>query len=123
MVLVAGTAAHVTIPHRGRVSVKEGPLVDGHQPSATLLLESAARAYGRRCVGLILTGMGHDGADGMVAIKNAGGKTIAQSQDSCVVFGMPGAAIAKGAAEFIIHGDDLSEAVVTFAKGGTLSKD
>ena len=77
---------HLIVPQRGKVALKSGEPRDGHIPSATLLLESAAKAYGRRTVGLILTGMGADGADGMVAIKGAGGRTVAQSQESCVVF-------------------------------------
>ena len=79
-------------------------------------MESAAQAYGKRCLGVILTGMGHDGAEGMLAIRNAGGRTIAQSQDSCMVFGMPGAAIAKGAVEQIVHADQLASAVLQHAR-------
>ena len=82
-----------------------------------MLLESAAKAYGRRTVGIILTGMGSDGAEGMLAIKSAGGKTLAQSQDSCVVFGMPQAAIAKKAVDQIIHGDEMSQALLKLARG------
>ena len=78
---------------------------------------SAAKAYGRRTVGLILTGMGADGADGMVAIKSAGGRTVAQSQESCVVFGMPGVAIARNAVEHVAHGDDLAAVLLKLARG------
>lgn len=121
-VLIAPPAQHLVIAQRGRVALRGGEPKDGHIPSATLLLESAAKTYGRRTVGVVLTGMGSDGAEGMLAIKNAGGKTIAQSQESCVVFGMPGAAIARGAVEHVIHGDDLSGVLMRLAKGEAVQK-
>ncbi len=89
-------------------------------PSATLLLESAAKAYGRRAVGVILTGMGADGADGLLAIKQAGGRTVAQNQESCVVFGMPGAAIAKDAVDHVVHGDSIGAAAAQAGAGEKL---
>jgi len=115
--LVAPPGHHLIIPGRGRVLLRTGEPHDGHLPSATLLLESAAKTYGRRALGIILTGMGSDGVDGMVAIKAAGGKTIAQNQESCVVFGMPGAAIAKNAAQHIVHSDELASVVLRLARG------
>jgi two-component system chemotaxis response regulator CheB len=115
--LVAPPGHHLLIPGRGRVLLRPGEPHDGHLPSGTLLLESAAKTYGRRAVGMILTGMGSDGADGMLAIKTAGGKTIAQNQESCVVFGMPGAAIAKNAAQYIVHSDDLGATLLRMARG------
>lgn len=116
-VLIAPAAAHTTIPMRGKLAVKQGEAREGHIPSATLLLESAARAYGRRALGMILTGMGNDGVDGMAAIRAAAGKTVAQSQESCVVFGMPGAAIARGVVDHVVHGDELSGAIVRLCRG------
>jgi two-component system chemotaxis response regulator CheB len=121
-VLIAPPAHHLVIPQRGRVALRGGEPKDGHIPSGTLLLESAAKTYGRRTVGVVLTGMGNDGAEGMAAIKAAGGKTIVQSQESCVVFGMPGASIAKGAADHIVHGDDLSQTFIKLAKGEPIPK-
>ncbi|MBK7865066.1 MAG: chemotaxis-specific protein-glutamate methyltransferase CheB [Archangiaceae bacterium] len=122
VVLIAPPAQHLVVSQRGRVALRGGEPKDGHIPSGTLLLESAAKTYGRRTVGVVLTGMGSDGADGMLAIKNAGGKTIAQSQESCVVFGMPGASIARGAIEHVVHGDDLSGVLIRLAKGESLPK-
>lgn len=116
-VLIAPSDAHLVIPARGRVALQKGPAKDGHLPSASLLLESAARAYGRRAVGCVLTGMGNDGVDGVAAIRGAGGKTVAQSQESSVVFGMPGAAIARGVIDHVVHGDDLARALVRLAQG------
>lgn len=73
--------------------------------------------YGKRTVGVILTGMGTDGVDGLAAIRAAGGRTLAQSQDSAVVFGMPGAAIAKGVVDLVVHGDDVAGVLVKLARG------
>lgn len=121
-VLIAPPDAHLTIPSRGRVAVQAGPAKDGHLPSGSLLLESAAKAYGRRAVGCVLTGMGTDGADGVAAIRSGGGKTIAQSQESSVVFGMPGTAIARGVIDHVVHGDELARALVRLAQGKELPK-
>jgi two-component system, chemotaxis family, protein-glutamate methylesterase/glutaminase len=116
-VLIAPPGKHLVIQSRGRVTLQVGEPKEGHIPSASLLLDSVAKTYGRRAVGVILTGMGSDGADGMVAIRNVGGHTIAQSEESCVVFGMPGAAIAKHGAEQIVHGDDMSMSLLRLARG------
>ena len=109
-------------PQRGKLTLQQGPPRDGHVPSGSALLESAAKAYGRRAVGVVLTGMGSDGADGMVAVKAAGGRTIAQSQESCVVFGMPSAAIARGAAELTVHGDEMALVLLKLARGEQVNK-
>jgi len=116
-VLVAPADAHLSISGRGKVAVQPGPARDGHLPSANTLLESAAKVYGRRAVGVILTGMGNDGVDGLAAIRAAGGKTVAQNQESSVVFGMPGAAVARGLVDQQVHGDELAELLVKLARG------
>lgn len=120
LVLIAPPDKHLVVPSRGKVAIIAGEPRDGHVPSGSMLLESAAKTYGRRTVGVILTGMGSDGADGMLAIKNAGGRTVAQSQESCVVFGMPGAAIARNAVEHIAHGDELASVLMKLARGEKL---
>jgi two-component system chemotaxis response regulator CheB len=116
-VLIAPPGQHMHIPFRGRVALRSGVERDGHMPSGTVLLESAAKAYGRRTMGLILTGMGEDGAEGMLAIKQAGGLTLAQNEESCVVFGMPGAAVARKAVDHLVHGDDIAGALVRVIRG------
>src|SRR5205814_8187505 len=105
------------VPTGGRVMLAGGDPRDGHVPSGSSLLESVAKTYGRRAVGIVLTGMGNDGADGMAAVKAAGGRTLAQSEDSCVVFGMPGAAIALKVVDHVVHGDDLTQALIRLARG------
>jgi two-component system, chemotaxis family, protein-glutamate methylesterase/glutaminase len=119
-VLIAPPGMHMIIPFRGRVALKPGVERDGHMPSATVLLESAAKAYGRRALGVILTGMGEDGAAGMVAIKQAGGITLAQNEESCVVFGMPGAAVERNAVDHLVHGDEVGAALVRLSRGEAL---
>jgi len=78
------------------VRLAEGPIVSRHRPSVDVLFRSTARAAGLNSVGVILTGMGNDGADGMLAMRNAGAFTIAQDEATSVVFGMPREAIARG---------------------------
>ncbi|MGF1479711.1 MAG: chemotaxis-specific protein-glutamate methyltransferase CheB [Cyanophyceae cyanobacterium] len=90
---------HLALDSLGRFLHTVGEPVDGHRPSVTVMFRAVARFYGSAAAGILLTGMGRDGAAGMQAIAAAGGTTIAQDQASCVVFGMPKAAIALGAAQ------------------------
>jgi len=87
---------------RGSLHLDEGPPQHGFRPSATPLFRSVARAFGATACGVILTGMGDDGSDGLRALRDAGGYTLAQSADSCAVFGMPRAAIEAGAVERVM---------------------
>lgn len=98
--LIAPGNKHLLVQRSGasyRVEVREGPLVSRHRPSVDVLFRSVARSAGRNCVGVILTGMGDDGAQGMKELFDVGAATIAQSEESCVVFGMPKEAIRLGA--------------------------
>ena len=98
---------------RGDMAVlSDGPPVNGHRPSADVLFHSVAQEFGLTAVGVLMTGMGDDGAEGLGAIKAAGGMTIAQSEDTCVVSGMPRAAILKGYANKIIPLDGLGTFLV-----------
>lgn len=83
------------------VELSDGPLVSRHRPSVDVLFHSVASVAGPSALGIILTGMGNDGASGLLAMKNAGSATIAQDERSCVVFGMPREAISAGAVETI----------------------
>ena len=99
---------------RGDMAVlSDGPPVNGHRPSANVLFHSVAQEFGLTAIGVIMTGMGDDGAEGLGAIKTAGGMTVAQSEDTCVVSGMPRAAIAKGYANKIVALDALSSFLVS----------
>jgi two-component system chemotaxis response regulator CheB len=90
------------------VVLNEDPRVNGHRPSVDVLFNSVAEDFGPEAVAVIMTGMGDDGAEGLGAVKRAGGITIAQSEESCVVYGMPKAAIERGYAARVIALDVLS---------------
>jgi two-component system chemotaxis response regulator CheB len=94
------------------VEIKDGPLVCRHRPSVDVLFRSAARYGGRNCVGVIMTGMGDDGAKGMLEMKEAGARTIAQDERSCVVFGMPNEAIKRGAVDRVIPLENIAAEVL-----------
>lgn len=99
--LVAPGNRHLEIRPDGRVEVRDGPKVGGHRPSVDVTMASAAAVYGRRACGVLLTGMGVDGADGLLQIRTAGGRTFAQNAVTCAVFGMPQRAIELNAAEVV----------------------
>ena len=97
----------------GRISLSDEPPTNGHRPSGDILLESVARVYGKGSIGIILTGMGKDGVLGMKAIKQVRGKTIAQDEKSCVVFGMPHAAIETGAVDQVLSLEKIAEELLS----------
>jgi two-component system chemotaxis response regulator CheB len=114
-VLIAPGDRHTLLQRSGAryyVSVKNGPLVSRHRPSVDVLFRSAARYAGANAVGIIMTGMGDDGARGLLEMKQAGAFTIAQDEASSVVFGMPKEAIALGAAAKILPLDLLASEIV-----------
>ena len=89
----------------------DGPPVSGHRPSVDVLLDSVARAAGRDAVGIVLTGMGRDGARGLLAMRQAGARTIAQDEASCVVYGMPRAAVDNGAAQEVLPLSRIADSI------------
>ena len=95
----------------GRFLLSDAPPCDGHRPSATVTLRAAARQFGAGTVGVLLTGMGRDGAEGMAAIAAAGGITIAQDEASCVVYGMPREAVALGAVRHSLALEQIAPAL------------
>ena len=101
------------MPRGDMVVLSDGPPVNGHRPSADVLFHSVAQEFGLTAVGLLMTGMGEDGAEGLGAIRNAGGMTIAQSEDTCVVSGMPRAAILKGYVNKIIALDGIGSHLIS----------
>ena len=99
MALVCPGNRHMTVRHTSRgdfVALTERPPVNGHRPSVDVLFRSVAREIGGLAIGILMTGMGEDGAQGLGEIKSAGGFTIAQSPETCVVDGMPSSAISRG---------------------------
>jgi len=113
--LIAPGNLHTLLKRSGAryyVEVKDGPLVSRHRPSVDVLFRSAARYAGRNAVGVIMTGMGDDGARGLLEMKEAGAFTVAQDEESCVVFGMPQEAIKKGAAAKVLPLEHIAENVL-----------
>jgi two-component system chemotaxis response regulator CheB len=114
-VLICPGNRHIMVRRmpRGDIAVlSDGSPVNGHRPSADVLFHAVAQQFGLTAVGLLMTGMGEDGAEGLGAIKDAGGMTIAQSEDTCVVSGMPRAAISKGYANKVVPLDGLAQFLV-----------
>lgn len=111
-VLVAPQDHHLGIDGAGRVSLSGADPIGGHRPSATFLFRSVARSYGPRAMGVILTGMGDDGAAGLLDLKRAGGPVIAQDRATSVVYGMPEKAAALGAVDQILPVESIAGAVV-----------
>jgi len=104
----------------GDVAVlNDEPRVNGHRPSVDVLMHSVADEFAGQAVGVLLTGMGDDGAEGMGVIKKQGGMTIAQSEDSCVVYGMPKAAIDRGYAIRVVSLDVMGATLQAICGRGT----
>lgn len=117
--LIAPGNFHVLLKRSGAkyyVETREGPLVNRHRPSVDVLFRSTARYAGANAIGVIMTGMGDDGAKGLREMKDAGARTIAQDELSCVVFGMPKEAIKLGAADKILPLDKIASEVLRLAK-------
>jgi two-component system chemotaxis response regulator CheB len=114
-VLIAPGNKHMLLQRSGAryyVAIKDGPLVSRHRPSVDVLFRSAAHNAGANALGIIMTGMGDDGARGLLEMHNAGAATVAQDEASCVVFGMPKEAIALGAADYIAPLEGLAPHII-----------
>jgi two-component system, chemotaxis family, protein-glutamate methylesterase/glutaminase len=114
-VLIAPGNKHLLLKRAGAryfVEVKSGPLVSRHRPSVDVLFRSTARYAGKNAIGVIMTGMGDDGAHGMLEMKNAGAYTIAQDEQSCIVFGMPKEAIKLEAVDKVLPLNEIAEHVI-----------
>jgi two-component system chemotaxis response regulator CheB len=98
------------------VRLSEDERVNGHRPSADVLFQSVAREFGRQGIAILMTGMGTDGAEGMGAVKEAGGTTLTQSEDSCVVYGMPKAAVERGYSLRSVGLKELPEVLLSLAE-------
>lgn len=120
LALLAPGNKHMTLARDGAfyiVRVTDGPPVCRHKPSVEVLFESTAKYAGRNAMGIIMTGMGNDGAGGMLTLHRAGAVTLAQDEESCVVFGMPREAIAKGGAQIIAPLQNIPAHMMDFAAG------
>ncbi|MDW8846445.1 chemotaxis response regulator protein-glutamate methylesterase [Erwinia sp. MMLR14_017] len=118
---IAPGAMHLELVRSGanyQVKLNKGPPVNRHKPSVDVLFKSVAQHAGRNAVGVILTGMGNDGAAGLLAMNKAGAWTIAQNEASCVVFGMPREAIALGGASEVVDLHQISQHMLTKISAG-----
>lgn len=104
------------------VRVVDGPRVNRHKPSVDVLFESVARVAGKNAVGAILTGMGNDGAQGLLSMRNAGAVTIAQDEATCVVYGMPKEAAKLGGVQIVSPLEGVAGHIVAFASGTLRAK-
>ncbi|MFA6312265.1 MAG: chemotaxis-specific protein-glutamate methyltransferase CheB [Sterolibacterium sp.] len=107
---------HLALDGDGRLECSYAPHVDGHRPSISFTFKSLARQFGKKAAGVLLTGMGRDGVDGMAAIMGAGGTTIAQDEDSSIIFGMPKEAIAADAARYVLPLPKIAPALLRLLK-------
>ena len=114
--LVAPGGHHMSVSDDGEVVLSTDPPRNGVRPSVDTTMESAARVYGDRLVGVVLTGMGKDGAAGMAAIKAAGGRTIAEHESTCVIYGMPKAVIEQGLADVVVPIQEVADAIVELVR-------
>lgn len=118
-VLIAPGNRHMLLERNGqhyRVVIKDGPPVSRHRPSVDVLFRSAAQMAGPNAVGILLTGMGDDGARGLLEMKTAGAPTVAQNEETCIVFGMPKEAIQRGAADKILALDRIAHEIMHEAR-------
>lgn len=113
-VYIAPDGLQMGIERDGRIRLRQGPDVAGFCPSVTYLMQSVAAAFGSAVMGILLTGMGRDGAAGLLRISQTGGITIAQDEASCVVFGMPAEAIRIGAAQQILSPTQIVRAILRY---------
>jgi len=114
--LIAPGNKHMLLKRSGAryyVGIVEGEMVNRHRPSVDVLFRSTAQYAGKNAVGIIMTGMGDDGAKGLLEMKEAGAKTLAQDEKSCVVFGMPKEAIKLGAANGVLPLEKLAEQIIS----------
>lgn len=113
--LIAPGGKHLLLTRSGaqyRVEVRDGPLVNRHRPSVDVLFRSVAKCAGKNAVGIIMTGMGDDGAHGLTEMHDQGAYTIAQNQETCVVFGMPKEAIKLGGVDKIMSLEDIVREII-----------
>jgi two-component system, chemotaxis family, protein-glutamate methylesterase/glutaminase len=113
-VYLAPDKVHMGVTKEGRIKLAGEPPVGGFRPSVSYLFQSVADTFGPRSAGVLLTGMGSDGAEGLRYMKEKGAVTIAQNKESCVVFGMPAVAIRLGAADYVLSPEQIVSTLTRF---------
>jgi len=117
-VLIAPGGKHMMVEVKGRklcIAVKDGPLVSRHRPSADVLFRSVAKTAGPKALGIIMTGMGDDGAAGLCEMREAGAATLGQNKETCVVYGMPAVAMQRGAVEQEVPLEAIADKIISFS--------
>ena len=123
--LIAPGNRHTLVQRSGAryyVAVKDGPLVTRHRPSVDVLFRSAAQSLGANGLGILMTGMGDDGARGLFEMRAAGAQTVAQDEATCVVFGMPKEAIQRGAAQRVLPLGGLAGEILRAARARMIAE-
>jgi two-component system chemotaxis response regulator CheB len=124
-VLLAPGNWHMTVSKFGtepHVSLNQAENVNGHRPSVDVLMHSVAMEYGSRAVGVIMTGMGKDGAEGLSELHRRGGRVIAQDKDSSVIYGMNREVVQNGSADDVVPVNDIAQRIVDLLKDRTTSR-
>lgn len=111
-ILIAPDGYHMIVNSMGLITLTKEPPLHGLRPAADYLFNSVAQVYGATAIGVVLTGMGSDGAEGLLAMREMGAHTVAQDKSTCVVFGMPAVAIELGAAEQILPAQRIAAAIM-----------
>lgn len=119
-VLIAPGDYHLLIGQNGRVELSQGPKIGGYRPSINVAMQSIAQVLGRRVIGVVLTGMGDDGADGLAFIRAKAGRTLAQDAETCVVNGMPQAAVDRGVVDFVGPPSRLASALIKMTQRSSI---
>lgn len=115
VIYISPSEANLAVTPSRRISLREQPLTDIYHPSCNVLLNTVAEVFGRQSIGIILTGMGKDGAEGIVNIRKAGGATLAQDEASSVIFGMNKVAIDSGSVQKILPADEIAREMMGIA--------
>ncbi len=110
---------HLGVSRAGRILLSDAPPIGGHRPSATHLFHSVASAFGPGAIGVIMTGIGTDGCDGIRVLRQMGGTVLAQDRESCVVYGMPRAVVDAGLADHVVSLDALAEVITSLVADGS----
>ncbi len=120
--LIAPSGCHMIVTTGGTIGIEDGPPIRGQRPSAERLFLSLAQSYRASTVGIILTGMGDDGADGIEALGKIGAYIMAQNEQTSVVFGMPAQAIQRGVVDEVLSPDEIARNLIALHKAHKKSK-
>jgi two-component system chemotaxis response regulator CheB len=115
-IYTAPDGVHMRVDAGGRIRLTDDPPVGGIRPAVAALFASVVKTYGARSVGVLLTGMGRDGAEEMKALRDVGAITIAQDEESCIVYGMPAEAVKLGGAKYSLNPDKIAEMLIHLVK-------